>query len=74
MQSGEREESSVVQTEMKKFFHFPVTDQIFFFYGISPEQFHEDAVRNTQRIFPAVLQPLMAEINELTRIGRILPD
>ena len=64
-----REESSVVQTEMKKFFHFPVTDQIFSFYGISPEQFHEDAVRNTQRIFPAVLQPLMAEINELTRIG-----
>ena len=59
----------MVQTEMKKFFHFPVTDQIFSFYGISPEQFHEDAVRNTQRIFPAVLQPLMAEINELTRIG-----
>ena len=58
----------LISVEEGQIVSFPVTDQIFSFYGISLEQFHEDAVRNTQRIFPAVLQPLMAEIEELTGI------
>ena len=59
----------LISVEEGQIVSFPVTDQIFSFYGISPEQFHEDAVRNTQRIFPAVLQPLMAALEELAGIS-----
>ena len=56
----------LISVEGGQIVSFPVTDQIFSFYGISLEQFHEDAVRNTQRIFPAVLQPMVEAVEALT--------